>query len=517
MAEGDSPSRIRVAELVAALSLAVDLGLGQRSEHVLRSTRIALELAERLELDEDERATVYYVALIGFVGCHADSHEQAAAFGDDITARAVAGYEIDFAGLEALRYVLRHAGAGRPPVDRARTLAGVLAAGGRAIAAMRGGHCAIAAQFADHLGLSERVREAVQDVFERWDGRGAPRGLKAEEAALPARIMQLTEVVEVYHHGGGVAAAVEVARARRGTQFDPRLVDLLCADADAILAAVEVRFDWRDVVAAEPGLRPLVGGEALARALEAVADFTDLKSPYTTGHSRAVAALAGEAGRCAGIGERECVDLRQAGLLHDVGRLGVSNAIWDKPSALTAAEIERARLYAYYTGRVLRALDSLPRAVQLASRHAERLDGSGFPGGLPASALSPAARILAACDVYRALLEPRAHRPARAPREAAGHLRAEVAAARLDGNAVDAVLAAAGHRVGRRPTLPAGLTAREAEVLALVARGASTREIADRLVISTKTVAHHVEHIYSKIGVSSRAAAALFAMRHGLS
>jgi hypothetical protein len=271
MADGSSPSRIRVAELVAALSLAVDLGLGHGSEHVLRSTRIALALAERLGLDEDERATVYYVALMAFVGCHADSHELAAAFGDDITARAVAGYEVDFAGLEALGYVLRHAGAGRPPVARARTLAGVLAAGSRAIAATRGGHCAIAAQFADHLGVGERVRDAVHDVFERWDGRGAPRGLQGEEAALPARIMQLTEVVEVYHRRDGVPAAVEVARARSGTQFDPRLVDLLRADADAILAEVAEPFGWRDVIAAEPGLRPLVEAEALDRALAAVA------------------------------------------------------------------------------------------------------------------------------------------------------------------------------------------------------------------------------------------------------
>jgi HD-GYP domain-containing protein (c-di-GMP phosphodiesterase class II) len=502
--------------LVASLSLAVDLGLGLGSEHVLRSTRIALALAERLHLDEGERAAVYYVALMSFVGCHADSHEQAVAYGDDITARAVAGYEVDFAGTHALRFVLRNAGARRPPVERARTLATVLLGGPRAIAAMRGGHCAIAAQFADSLGVGARVRDAVQDVFERWDGRGAPRGIRGAEVALPARIMQLTEVVEVHHDRGGVRAAVEVARARRGTQFDPHLVDLLCADADAILAEIAEPVGWRDVIAAEPGLRPLIEGEALDRALEAVADFADLKSPYTTGHSRAVAALAEAAGRCAGLGEQDCSDLRYAGLVHDVGRLGVSNAVWDKPGALTAAELERARLHAYYAGRVLRALESLPRPVQLAVRHAERLDGSGYPGGLSASALTPAARVLAASDVYHALLEPRAHRPARTPREAAGHLRAEVVAGRLDGAAVDAVLTAAGHSVGHRPTLPAGLTAREAEVLALVASGASTREIADRLVISAKTVARHVENIYAKIGVSNRAAAALFAMRHGL-
>jgi HD-GYP domain-containing protein (c-di-GMP phosphodiesterase class II) len=497
------------------MSLALDLGLGLESEHVLRSTRIALALADRLGFDDDERAAVYYVTLLAFLGCPADSHEQAAAFGDDIAARA-AMYDVDFAGAEAFRFIVGHAGAGRPPLARARSVAAALMGGSSAIASMRTAHCAIAAQFAQQLGVGDRVADSLSDVFERWDGRGTPRGLKGVEAELPARIAQFTDVVEVYHRRGGAAAAIEVARARRGTQFDPQLVDLLCGDPEGILGEVTDATVWRDVVASEPGLRPLVEGEALDRALTAVADFADLKSPYTTGHSRAVAALAEDAAERAELGEQERKALRHAGLIHDVGRLGVSNAIWDKPGALTAAELERARLHAYYTVRVLRALRALSRAVALAACHAERLDGSGYPGGLTASALSPPARILAACDVYRALVEPRAHRPARAPHDAAGQLRAEVLAGRLDGAAVDAVLAAAGHSVRRRPTLPAGLTAREAEVLALVSRGASTRQIAERLVISTKTVTRHVENIYSKIGVSNRAAAALFAMRHGL-
>ena len=208
--------------------------------------------------------------------------------------------------------------------------------------------------------------------------------------------------------------------------------------------------------------------------------------------------------------------LRRAGLIHDLGRLGVSNAVWDKPGRVTEAESERVRLHPYLTDRMLSRVSALDRSRQIAARHHERLDGSGYPRGLTAASLTPPDRLLAAADVYHAMTEPRPHRDPLDPGQAARELRAEVTGGRLDSEAAEAVLAAAGHRVPARRAWPGGLTTREVEVLGLLARGHSNREIAHRLVVTPKTAANHIEHIYAKLGVSSRAAATLYATQHGL-
>jgi HD-GYP domain-containing protein (c-di-GMP phosphodiesterase class II) len=208
--------------------------------------------------------------------------------------------------------------------------------------------------------------------------------------------------------------------------------------------------------------------------------------------------------------------LRRAGLVHDVGRLGVSNAIWDKPGPLGAGEWERVRLHPYLTERMLHQSIALAPLGSIAVQHRERLDGSGYPRGLSGGAISEPARILGAVDAYESMCEPRPYRAALTPADAAVLLRAEVKAGRLDASAVDAVLTVAGHRVTRRREGPAGLTAREIDVLRLVALGMSSKEIAARLVISPKTARNHIEHIYAKTGATSRVTASLFAMQHGL-
>ncbi|HEX6654936.1 MAG TPA: HD domain-containing phosphohydrolase, partial [Candidatus Limnocylindria bacterium] len=217
-----------------------------------------------------------------------------------------------------------------------------------------------------------------------------------------------------------------------------------------------------------------------------------------------------------GLPEDDVTTIRRAGLVHDFGRLGVSNGIWDKRGPLTPAEMERVRLHPYLSERMLAFSPARAPLGAIAGQHHERLDGSGYPRGLSGGVITPAGRLLAAADVYHAMTEARPHRPARTSQEAAAELRAEVTAGRLDGDAVDAVLRAAGHRVRRQREWPAGLTGREVEVLRLVTHGLSTREIAERLIITRKTAANHVEHVYAKIGVSNRARAALFAMQHGL-
>jgi HD-GYP domain-containing protein (c-di-GMP phosphodiesterase class II) len=250
--------------------------------------------------------------------------------------------------------------------------------------------------------------------------------------------------------------------------------------------------------------------------LETIADFVDLKSPFLIGHSRAVADLAAAAARISGMTERETSTIRRAGLVEDIGRLGVSNAIWDKRGPLTQAEIERMHLHPYLSQRMLAFSPAFAPLGAIAVQHHERMDGSGYPRGIAGDAISPAARLLGAADSYQAMTRLRPYRPARTPDEAAATLRDEVAAGRLDADAVDAVLQTAGHRVKRRREWPADLTAREVDVLRLVACGYSNREIANELSISSKTAGNHVEHIYSKIGVSNRARASLFAMKHGL-
>jgi HD-GYP domain-containing protein (c-di-GMP phosphodiesterase class II) len=512
----DASSRgLRLAELVAALSLGVDLGFDQPMEHVLRQCVIGLRLADRLGLDDEQRATLYYTALLVNVGCHSDAHEQAKWFGDDIAMKAVK-YRHDSRSLRGVAAGIRLVGAGRPPLHRIRVGLEFALGGYREVDGMIERHAALARSLAAELGLDDATQRAVVASYERWDGRGWPGALQGEQIPLAARISQLAEYVEVAHRVGGPDAATALARRRAGRQFDPRVVDALTRDPDGVLTGLDTLRAWDVVLGAEPALRVRLQGDAVDGALAAVADFVDLKSPFTLGHSRAVADLAAGAGRVLGMPEAEVSVLRRAGLVHDLGRLGVSNAIWDKTGPLGAGEWERIRLHPYLTERILCQSPALAPLGALAVAHHERLDGSGYPRGLRGSAISTPARVLAVADAYRTLREPRPHRDALAADAAETRLRADAHAGRLDVEAVEATLAAAGHRAAQRHSRPGGLSVREIEILRLVARGLSSRQIADRLVLSPKTVRNHTEHIYAKTGAGNRVAASLFAVQHGL-
>ena len=508
-------AHVRLAELVAALSLGIDLGFGQPMEHVLRQCLIALRLAEGIGLDEQQRAAVYYTSLLVNVGCHSDAHEQAKWFGDDIAMKAIK-YDHEPRSLRMAAAGVRFLGSGHPPLHRFRLGLEFLISGHREVDNMVAHHAAIARTLGEQLGLPAEVLEALDAAYERWDGRGWPGELEGEDVPVASRLAQVAEFVEVANRMGGVEAARELVRERRGEQFDPALADLMDAEADVILSGLDTIGTWDAVIQAEPALAVVLTGERFEAALLAIANFVDLKSPYFLGHARAVADLAAEAGARLGLAEGEVRTLRRAGLVHDLGRLGVSNAIWDKPGPLGAGEWERVRLHPYLTERMLRQSQALAPLAGIAVQHRERLDGSGYPRGLSGAGISRPARILGAADAYQAMREPRPHRPARSADEAAAELRANVKAGGRDAETVEAVLGAAGHRVSRRHEGPAGLTPREVEVLRLLARGLSNKEVAERLVISPKTVGNHVEHIYSKINASTRAAASLFAMQRGL-
>jgi HD-GYP domain-containing protein (c-di-GMP phosphodiesterase class II) len=516
MAEPRVTNGVRLAELLAALSLATDLGLGQPMEHMLRQCLISLRLAERLGLAAADRTVVYYASLLSWVGCHVDAYEQAKWFGDDTVLKAdFRRTDFNSAATDAL-FMMRHVGSGRPAGERMRLGFAFLGDGRRAAESILTNHWLATDGLAARLGLAQQVRDCVEQTFERWDGRGAPKGASGEQILTSARIISLADVSSVYHRAGGVDAAVAVARQRSGTQFDPALVDVFAGCAEHVLGGLTEEGSWETVIAAEPSLAIRLSEPEFDAALEALADFTDVKSPYTIGHSRAVADLAAEAARAGGLGGTAAQAIRRAGLVHDLGRLGVPNSIWDKQGTLGHAETERVRLHPYLTERTLAASPALAPLAAIAVQHHERLDGSGYPRGLAGGALSPEGRVLAAADFYQAKTEPRPHRGACSAAEAAAALKSEVRAGRLDGDAAAAVLAAAGHRAARRTAQPAGLTSREVEVLRLLAAGLSNRQIAARLVISVKTASHHVEHIYTKTGTANRAMASLFAANHGL-
>lgn len=516
--EGSPPSGdrgVRLADLVGAFSLATDLGLGQPMDHVLRSWRIAAALGEHVGVEADGRGALYYVVTLAWVGCVADTPEVAALFGDDIAFRGDS-YQVDFSGLPMLGFMLRHVGAGSPALRRIRLGTNLMLTGGKAVQRGLMSHCLTTARMAERFELGEDVCGPLQQVFTRWDGKGVPGDVGGEAITLPMRLFHLADTVEVHHRSGGVDAAVEVARAKRGKHFDPAVVDEFCARAGDVLGEPDAEHDWAALIDAEPSLQGRLTDDQLDGALEAMADFTDLRSTYRAGHSRAVAELGSLAAAQLGLPGGEVAMVRRAALVHDLGLHGIPATILDKPGPLTAAEGERLRMHSYYTERMLARPAPLARIGAIASMTHERGDGSGYHRGVTATAIPATARVLAAACAFQAMTERRAHRPALTSTQAAGELRADVRAGCLDAAAVDAILAAAGQPGGKRRTGPAGLTPRELEVLVLIARGGSTRQVARELGITPKTAETHIERIYAKTGATTRSTATLFALQHGL-
>ena len=503
------------AELLAALSVAIDLGLGQPAEHMLRAALIATRLADRLGLDAEQRACTYYSTLIMWIGCHADSHEYARWFGDDIAVRHDS-YLLDWSGLPYWRFLLTNVGRGQSLLHRLSVMATLFADARGQLSKLIHSHCMSAALLADRMGLDPNVQVALGYAFERYDGGGLPTGARGDAIPIQMRVAQLAEMAEVHDRTYGVEGAVAMVRARRGGQFDPAVADTFVREAEAILAGPRTGDVWDAALRAAPDYQVRVDDQTLDTLLVALGDFVDLKCPFTLGHSRAVARLAGDAAQAAGLDAEAAALTRRAGHVHDLGRIGVSNQIWSRPGALAAGEFERVRLHPYFTVRILNQVPGLRQLAEVAGNHHECLDGSGYPRGLPGSALGLPDRILAAAVGYQSGCEPRPYREQLTPESAARRLRERERAGELDPIAVDAVLHVAGHRAQRPSGRPAGLTPREVEVLCLVARGASNREIAAALVISEKTARNHVERTYAKIGVSNRIGASMYALRHGL-
>jgi len=500
---------VRLAGLLAGLSRLADLGFGLETGTALRSCALAARLARSLDLPDADVQAAYYTAFLHHVGCVGYARETASLFGDELRASAAAGRTDAASPSDLIATFLPTLIHGRPVRERARLVLAAITRGGRWGDEFTAAACDVGRDSARRLGLPDPVQLSLYQVYDLW------RGSRADGIPIGARIARLAGLAVLFESIGGPEHAVRSVRRRGGGMLDPNLVDRFGRHAGewfTELAGTDVR---EAVLEAEPWPHVTVPD---ARAVaEVFGDLADLKSRYLVGHSRAVALLAAGAGERLGLPAAARLDLELAGLLHDLGRVAISAAVWDKPGPWTAHEWEQARLHPYYSERILAGSTELAPLVPIVGRHHERLDGSGYHRGSTKDDLSMAARVLAAADAFRTATEPRAHRPPLPPDRARERLLERAEQGHLDADAVRAVLAAAGQRVpqpSRR--LPHGLSDREAEVLRLVARGCSNAEIAVRLVISRRTAEHHVQHIYAKIGVSSRAAATLFAVEHHL-
>jgi HD-GYP domain-containing protein (c-di-GMP phosphodiesterase class II) len=508
-------TRVRSGELFAALSLATDLGTAQPVEYGLRTCLLAMELADRAGLGGEALEDAYYLGLLHSIGCTSDAPVTARAFGDDRAHKAA--YTLIDSGrpAEIVSYLWRNVYPTAPRPQRLRAFVAAVAAGPDFPRVNLRGHCEVGERLGQRLRLPTRASEGLWFVFERWDGKGMPAGASGEEIPVAARILHAARDATAFAAAGGTEMVLAMAERGSGTSLDPSLAAVLSEHAGELLERVASVDAWESVVEAEPRPR-LFAGTELAEACQVLADYADLKSYGTLGHSRAVAEVAEAAAWRIGLEADEIVDVRFAGWLHDLGRVGVSSAVWEKPGPLTSGEWEQVRLHSYHSERLLARIPAFRELAFTASCDHERLDGSGYHRGCAAPQLDPAARLLAVADAWCAMTEPRAYRPAHTSADAAESLRLEARAGKLAAEAVDAVLEAVGERAPRVAEPPAGLTVREVEVLRLLARGSTNKQTAEQLGISHKTVGRHVESIYSKIGASTRAAAALFAVEHDL-
>ena len=513
--KGTSEEEVRAAELIAACCLATDLGMGFPFEHGLHATLMAHKLADLLGVDSETASQTYYSCLLTYTGCTTDADLTIQIFGGNRTASitpAQFGSRVEMLG----GVVRALPPPGLPPHRRLYEIARRLPRAARFLEPHFVALCDVAEMMAERLGLPPSIHRMFEYLTERWDGKGVLGRAKGDEIPLPLRIATVARDAAYQRLIVGDAQAVDLIRERAGRAFDPEIADAFVAGAAEVLAAADAPESvWEAVLNAEPGPRLTLRAEKIDRALAAMGDFADLVSPFQAGHSAGVAKLSVSAAELSGFEAADVGRVRRAAHLHDLGRVAIHPRIWQKPGPLSAGELEEVRLHPYYTERVLSRSSFLSSLAEVACAHHERLDGTGYHRAVTAPSLSLPARLLAAADAFHAMTEPRPHRAALSVEQAAEELVREAGAGRLDADMVRAVVEAAG-QPAPQVERPAGLTEREAEIVGLLARGLQTKQVARALHISVKTADHHIQNAYRKMGVSSRAAATLFAMEHGL-
>ncbi len=513
-AAGSQLETVTWPELMAATSLAADIGMALPLETGLATCLVAVELGRLVGLDEESLTRLHHLALLQHIGCTAVASDVAEVVGDELLMREHAAL-LDFSDQrEMFGFMLAHVARANPVLARPMALARALV-GGRQIGESAADVCEAGQLLGERSGYDADQLVELATVYENWDGSGFPNGVAGDDIPVTVQVVQVATLLVNAERLLGREPALALMRTRRGHTLSPVVVDIALRDPDRVLTPLVGGGSlWEAVMAAEAIPSQPPSEAEVDRALGALADLADLKSPFHVGHSPGVADLAAGAGKVHGLGADDVRLLRRAGWVHDVGRIAVSSGVWDRRGPLSAESVERVRMHPYHTRQVLVRSPFLSSLADVAVSHHERLDGSGYHRGLPGSALTPQARLLAAADTYRTKIEPRPHRDALTPAGAATHLRREVTAGHLDGEAVESVLAAAGHQAPRRTTTH--LTPREVEILGQVSLGRSMREIARSLTISPKTVDGHLQRIYPKIGVTTRSGATLYAIEHGL-
>ncbi|MSU90748.1 hypothetical protein GE300_14185 [Rhodobacteraceae bacterium 2CG4] len=503
----------RLAEILGALSLATDLSAGNPPGTSLSATVIAVRIGHRMGLSPEDLSALYYAGLLRFIGCTSTSSETAEiALGDELTGY-LALTRADLADPASARAELEAIFAPDRPMEEKQALIDMIVGMGPEVMALGMPHCRQAVAIARRLPVPAAVTAILQHLESRWDGQH-PVHPAGPDLLPQTRLIEFAVVAELHRRAGGAVSMIECARARRGGQFDPEVVDRFLADPAQILAGLGPAQEWDSFLAAEPGAPRLTGRRGLRQASEALADFTDLKSPWFTGHSRRVAGLALRAATAAQDDEDACQAVFDAGLLHDIGKNAIPNGIWDKPGPLTRFEEAQALNCTLYTEQILRMTPVFDPVCEAACSVHERRDGSGshrrmrLPDG--------GAAVLAAANLYDDLTNDKPTGPAHTPGDAAEILLREVHAGRLPHRETRIVLDNAGLASRATPVWPDGMTDREADVLRELARGRSNKDIARSLGISPKTVDNHLQNLYPKIGAETRTAAALYAMQNGL-
>lgn len=517
-----APPGIRRAEFLMALAYATDLATGHSRDFALRSCVLGLRIADVAGLDNEMRRSIWHQALLRYIGCNADTHLLASAFGDEIELRrelAITNMGDKTELREVLLRAITRNFQGLPPAELAEAVQRSVDEAMQVSVPILSGHCEVAQRIAERLGLSDEIRENLGQLYERWDGGGLPRGLSGEAVKLPVRVVTLAQEAIAVSEVHGHDAMKGIIGQRAGGGYEVALAELFIAHADRMMADLDQPVLRAAILALEPEPHAMLSETECDEAFLAIADMIDMRMPFTFGHSRAVAALTEAACKSTGLPAADTRAAKWAAYAHDIGELAVPVSTWMRSTALTEREIDAAHLHPYHGERTLASLGGADgKAVgALVLRHHERLDGTGYHRYAKANDLSPAARILAAAEAFQSAREHRPHRSMMSDAGAATKLRNEVKQGKLCGEAVEQVLAAAG-QPSRRASgdRMGGLTPRELEVLRLIAAGLTAKDAARLLEISPKTADNHIQSLYTKIGVKTRAGAALYALERGL-
>jgi HD-GYP domain-containing protein (c-di-GMP phosphodiesterase class II) len=510
-----------LAALLYALSIATGLGFGGHSEHGLKCAYLGLQIADALALGESEREAIFYGALLKDIACTACAAGIAAFFPDDEQVSLSQVILIDPSSARDMigwlsRYVPLDA---RFPTRITKLLSFMVHCGPIVKETMRS-HCEVAELFARQLGFPDYVQQTLRFQWERWDGKGMAYGLKGPHIPLTARILHMIQVIELTYHFGDASSTTVLLREKRGTRFDPEVIDVFLKIAQQ--SDFWQTFDQatsETIMAMRPSTQAdQIWENQVVRICEALADFVDLKTRETWHHSRIVADVATGIGTCLGLGKGVLIKLQCAALVHDVGKVAIPVNILTKEERRSSSEWEIYRLHPYYTQRILEQVTFLQDLATVAAAHHEWVNGQGYHRQLCGEQIPFHGRILAVANTYARLIEQQGMQ--KEPQAALRQMRPLVGV-QFDKSCYDALVQSVGVKEGAKYLSPAPqkvgpLTERECEVLRLLAQGQNTPQIGHTLGISRKTDEHHLEHIYNKIGVTCRTAAVVYAVQQGL-